>query len=73
LSQASSEWGPDAPTWQRRRRNEASTRVNIYIPPELSARLASARQKGIDINVSRVCQDALERILDAIESQDTPS
>ena len=69
MSQASSEWGPDAPTWQRRRRDAASTRVNIYIPPELSARLTAAREKGIDINVSRVCQDALERILDAIEKE----
>jgi hypothetical protein len=43
--------------------------VNIYIPPDLSARLTAARERGIDINVSRVCQDALERILDAIEKE----
>jgi len=45
----------------------ASTRVNIYLPEELGRRLEKARQRGIDINVSRVCQDALERLLDAIE------
>jgi hypothetical protein len=67
LSRERSEWGPDAPTWQRRRRSPASARVNIYIPPELSLRLEKVRERGVDINVSRVCRDALERLLDAIE------
>jgi len=68
LSRERSEWGPEAPTWQRRRRSPASARVNIYLPPELGRRLEQARERGIDINVSRVCQDALERLLDAIEA-----
>ncbi|HLI57187.1 MAG TPA: hypothetical protein VKY26_09195 [Actinomycetota bacterium] len=68
MSRERSEWGPEAPTWQRRRRSPASARVNIYLPPELGRRLEQARERGIDINVSRVCQDALERLLDAIEA-----
>jgi hypothetical protein len=67
LSTPNSEWGPDAPTWQRRRRTPDSSRVNIYIPPELGRRLARARERGIDINVSKVCQDALADLLNRIE------
>jgi hypothetical protein len=67
LSTPTSEWGPEAPSWQRRRRPPDSARVNIYLPPELGRRLAQARESGIDINVSKVCQDALTGLLDRIE------
>jgi hypothetical protein len=43
--------------------------VNIYLPPELGRRLARARERGIDINVSKVCQEALSDLLDGIEDQ----
>jgi hypothetical protein len=62
-----SEWGPETPSWQRRRRPPDSARVNIYIPPELGERLARIRARGIDINVSKVCQEALSGLLDRIE------
>lgn len=62
-----SEWGPETPNWQRRRRPPDSARVNIYIPPELGERLARVRDRGIDINVSKVCQEALSNLLDRIE------
>jgi hypothetical protein len=71
LSTPTSEFGPNAPNWQRRRRTPDSTRVNIYLPNELGRRLARAREQGIDINVSKVCQDALNEILDRIESGTT--
>src|SRR3974390_690963 len=67
-SVASSEWGPGAPSWQRRRRPPDSARVNIYVPPELGARLARVLNRGVDINFSKVCQDALKENLDQIES-----
>jgi post-segregation antitoxin (ccd killing protein) len=67
LSAQSSEWGEHAPSWQRRRRTPDSARVNIYLPPELGQRLARARERGIDINVSKVCQDALKELLDRID------
>lgn len=50
--------GPQAPTWPG----------EIYLPPEVGRRLQQAREQGIDINVSRVCQEALERILDSIDT-----
>ncbi len=65
-----SEWGPDAPSWQRRRRPPDAARVNIYIPPELGKRLARARDRGIDINISKVCQTALSQLLDRIEGSE---
>lgn len=72
MSTPSSDWGPDAPSWQRRRRTAESARVNIYLPPELGRRLARQREQGIDINVSKVCQDALQDLLDRLESASGP-
>ncbi len=62
-----SDWGAQAPSWQRRKRPPDVARVNIYIPPELGRRLARARDRGIDINLSKVCQLALVELLDQIE------
>lgn len=66
-----SEWGPETPSWQRRHRPPDSARVNIYIPQELGERLTRVRAMGIDINVSKVCQEALRNLLDRIEGSST--
>lgn len=54
--------------WERcSRRLPESARVNIYIPPDLGERLVQARAKGIDINVSNVCQEVLRELLDRLD------
>lgn len=50
------------PSWLRRKEapRPPSVKATIYLGPELSERIARLRARGIDINVSAVCQAALE-------------
>lgn len=50
------------PDWLRPRRQSGSgaRSATVYLGSDLSSRIGMLKQKGVEINVSRVCQAALE-------------
>ncbi len=56
----------DDPAWLRpqpSREASAASKTTVYLGGDLMARIYELRGRGIDINVSRVCQLALERAI----------
>jgi len=49
------------PPWLRGTRTPARPQVSVYLPLPLQQRIVALRQRSVDINVSAVCQAALEQ------------
>ena len=65
----------DDPSWLRPRTIRASgtqSKTTVYLGGELLARVYELRSRGIDINVSRVCQLALEQAIHQAEELAPP-
>jgi hypothetical protein len=60
----------DDPSWLRPRAMSAASapaKTTVYLGGDLLARVYDLRRQGIDINVSKVCQLALEEAIQQAE------
>jgi hypothetical protein len=60
----------DDPAWLRPRAMRSASPMNkttVYLGGDLLARIYNLRSRGIDINVSKVCQLALEQAIQEAE------
>ncbi len=58
------------PSWLRprtQRNSAAMNKTTVYLGGDLLARIYDLRSRGIDINVSKVCQLALEQAIQEAE------